>query len=654
MLLLLVSICLSSLVSTLDVLDSKNSGKDLDNPFLPLAKSSPSSNSLSPSEIINAFKVSANTIIRTKESRSMGGKYLNESTVKSREECLSWCWRTKSRDSTCNLAVFEESGHKSCYLFDCGSNILDFKCKFTSHDSYSSSFINRASDDLSDWSQQSDHENQLMNLKNDLSKTTPIPRETKKNCQHFQFACKNSTECIAIYNVCDGIPQCSDGSDEAAELHCNFQTVSPSIPSSGSSKSSSREEFDLEDISGKVNSRRQQEESMPPSMVSTPSSLVRTHQFLESPPSSYHYPKVGSSILPSVSASSAPQSFSHHRYSNFIPASQQQSSSSLNQASSSLQSLDSIPQGSQQQESMTGVKYSSQPSPYFSSSLANMQDYFRDPANSDVKSPNSLISNSPDRLRQQSYYDSDNYQRGISSQDSSPLLWSVIANNLDGQADGQQQVSENARGDTGQRILANGIFDGNSLLLPKGFSSLYPVNDADIQQPVYNRMSFGTSLKDSKGSEIMLDRNAINSIYQRFNDPVFIPSDSSSSIRKQPHQSHHQGKAILPNSSPVVQQGNHKVQSKALKDQEPPRSPSLLSLSRNEVPVLAVSHLRDSDPSGRDTNSAVIALTLGLSITAMLIALVGCRMKSIKKRIARRGGRSLAHDADYLVNGMYL
>ena len=84
------------------------------------------------------------------------------------------------------------------------------------------------------------------------------------------------------------------------------------------------------------------------------------------------------------------------------------------------------------------------------------------------------------------------------------------------------------------------------------------------------------------------------------------------------------------------------------------RSQSIVSHRESHDIPIAISHLRDSDQSGRDTNSAVIALTLGLSITAMLIGIVGCRMKSIRKRIARRGGRSLAHDADYLVNGMYL
>jgi hypothetical protein len=70
--------------------------------------------------------------------------------------------------------------------------------------------------------------------------------------------------------------------------------------------------------------------------------------------------------------------------------------------------------------------------------------------------------------------------------------------------------------------------------------------------------------------------------------------------------------------------------------------------------IVAVSYMHDSSQqSGRETNSAVIALSLGLLVTALLIVLVGCRMKSFKRKIARRG-RTLAHDADYLVNGMYL
>lgn len=57
----------------------------------------------------------------------------------------------------------------------------------------------------------------------------------------------------------------------------------------------------------------------------------------------------------------------------------------------------------------------------------------------------------------------------------------------------------------------------------------------------------------------------------------------------------------------------------------------------------------------QESGSAVLALTLGLCITGLLLVLVGCRLRLARHRLARRGGRSsLAHDADYLVNGMYL
>lgn len=52
---------------------------------------------------------------------------------------------------------------------------------------------------------------------------------------------------------------------------------------------------------------------------------------------------------------------------------------------------------------------------------------------------------------------------------------------------------------------------------------------------------------------------------------------------------------------------------------------------------------------------AILSLTLGVTLTCVMAILVGCRLRMVKRRMMRRGGKSpYAHDADYLVNGMYL
>ncbi|KAH9642107.1 hypothetical protein HF086_007227 [Spodoptera exigua] len=43
---------------------------------------------------------------------------------------------------------------------------------------------------------------------------------TASRCSRYQFACRRGGECIAVYNACDGVAQCADGSDEAPELGC--------------------------------------------------------------------------------------------------------------------------------------------------------------------------------------------------------------------------------------------------------------------------------------------------------------------------------------------------------------------------------------------------------------------------------------------------
>ncbi|KAA0194011.1 hypothetical protein HAZT_HAZT005935 [Hyalella azteca] len=82
------------------------------------------------------FEVSENTIIRAQDSRQAGAKFLNESDVGNREDCMALCCRT----ARCTVAVFEEKNAGSCFLFDCGTS-ENFVCQFTTHAYYTSTRI---------------------------------------------------------------------------------------------------------------------------------------------------------------------------------------------------------------------------------------------------------------------------------------------------------------------------------------------------------------------------------------------------------------------------------------------------------------------------------------------------------------------------------
>ncbi|XP_071454683.1 uncharacterized protein [Hetaerina americana] len=228
---------------------------------------------------VDNFDIQEDTIIRTQDSRGMGAKYINETDLSSRDECLKLCCETTS----CDVFVFEEKNPGSCYLFNCGPSD-DFKCKFDQHTQYTSAIlaISRHAAELESEIQHSKHEQELTRLRampNEMLPSTPSssvfistlpppPKEAshpamplnttltkpvaesaggsaesvaygggsvgesvdaapaasaasrREKCSRYQFECRSTGECIAIYNACDGIPQCADGSDEGSELDC--------------------------------------------------------------------------------------------------------------------------------------------------------------------------------------------------------------------------------------------------------------------------------------------------------------------------------------------------------------------------------------------------------------------------------------------------
>ncbi|XP_012235492.1 uncharacterized protein [Linepithema humile] len=197
---------------------------------------------------LESFDIHRDKIIKTQDSRDMGAKYLSVLDVDSRLDCLKYCCETER----CDVFIFEEKKPGSCYLFQCGP-LHDFKCKFTWHANYTSAVrTNYPTQNVGQLKEvrisQQEHELKSLRKNNEVTQDygfTEVPVKpivtqapkviitttlapVKPACTRNQYECRSSGDCIAIYNVCDGIPQCADGSDEAADLIC--PTEKPTVP----------------------------------------------------------------------------------------------------------------------------------------------------------------------------------------------------------------------------------------------------------------------------------------------------------------------------------------------------------------------------------------------------------------------------------------
>uniref|UniRef100_A0A1I8MV57 MANSC domain-containing protein n=1 Tax=Musca domestica TaxID=7370 RepID=A0A1I8MV57_MUSDO len=221
---------------------------------------------------LGQFDVHKNTIIRTGESQAIGGKYLQGLELDTMEECQRLCCETES----CDVYIFESKKDGYCYLFECGTP-ENFHCKFTRHANYTSavltpvirstvevttphpvvahktsSAISQQEWELSNLKMKPEVRekaaemglpalgvmNTNTNAKKSVVASSDVEVTNKVNssvqCGRFQFAC-HSGECIAVYNACDGIPQCEDGSDEGPECsgaNANTNNLTPSSKSS--------------------------------------------------------------------------------------------------------------------------------------------------------------------------------------------------------------------------------------------------------------------------------------------------------------------------------------------------------------------------------------------------------------------------------------
>nr|CAH0105400.1 unnamed protein product [Daphnia galeata] len=545
-----------------------------------------SSSSTSTGSCLEQSEISENTIIRTKDSRALGAKFLNETSLgaDARDRCLNLCCSFHG----CNVAVYEEKDGGNCYLFDCGP-ADDFRCKFTSHSHYTSGVIRR---------RENAHEEELTQLKKVVvtevtttaqsvatvpmtnPPTTTTPPSTAKpvrTCSRYQFECHTTRECIAIYNACDGIIQCSDGSDEAPELGCPATTTE----------------------------------------TPTTRTLVTTQ--------------------PVINAKNSPVDIQQNSVIAQHPPLDWRASRGRDRYS--------------ERDQVASVELPPNPDVnHWRTSQENTRNYERahPPYQTGISGEAIPYSVEPDRSVN-SYYNPDirHYGSTWTERQERPIN---NVNDYRTAVDNTYYYEKDARPqyDVGSNVYPNRKHDwerNNAVIVNSSPPQLVYVKDSFVAVPVESRpiQPIAPIVMDNPRPVVV---ESVDQLVQK------APAIPEKKIVKTPE---------LTTVAPVVVVETTTIAQPKITI--PAKSKSLSLITKPEI-IANHAHIHhfsvnqadfqeEKAERSRQTVGAAWALTLGLSVTAVLVLLVGCRLRSLKRHLRRgRGGHT--RDADYLVNGMYL
>ncbi|XP_071037515.1 uncharacterized protein [Parasteatoda tepidariorum] len=544
------------------------------------------------SDVESRFHISPNTIIRTSESRVLGARYINETVLPSNHDCLTWCLETPN----CNLAVYEEKDAQSCYMFNCGGP-SESLCKFTSHSFFISSVlkITQHSYDLSQWGNQVKHEQELAKLRSEeiSSSTTAAPKSVLLSsvapqnlkmapnpanlCHHYQFKCLNSSECIAIYNVCDGIPQCPDGSDESIELKCHEKGDSDGLGSPFVHKHSQ--------------------------FVAANDPHVQSLNRWSNDYDQY----------PSHSAA-MDQQYAPYEGNNYQRIDDQYASNQLSPDYDTVKGYNN---------------YRQEDIPYWSNQDTSFPvDEYPQPAIHNLNKQ----SNYPDK-------DSIYAQQLARTADQYPEIKHHIMHKPPDPAPETSQQN---------RASENEGYKPHRVALER--QQPYLTYDDVLQKQLYPEMkpkSYPTrNMEDSVyNSDDLIRASLVNQ----------IPMEMDHSYQ---YKSKHSGESSMPHESEKSKNSHESEKGKELaKDSliivKPTSPPKSVQRTVLDFKMSVTELYQSSRIHSQEANSAILALVVGLTITFLLFVFLVCRVKTIRKRMSKKG-RALAHDADYLVNGMYL
>ncbi|XP_051165892.1 uncharacterized protein LOC127284490 [Leptopilina boulardi] len=533
---------------------------------------------------VDSFVIHRDKIIRTLDSQEMGAKYLTEIDVNSENECIKFCCVTDQ----CDVFIFEEKKPGSCYLFHCGPP-QDFKCKFTDHANYSSAVLtNYKPPTVLQLEEQvrKTPEHELKSLRKQtnpglkeysynelpavaatqITKTSTVtsPAPVKIECSRNQFECRTSGDCIAIYNVCDGIPQCPDGSDEGAELHCPTEKPSPTSPPVIEQK---------------------------PMLPSLPD-VLRYQQMLQHHKSyAPMYGHVQESNSKSWQSSGSTHQGIPPQQQNLPYLADQDNPSQHTNFGSQNYPWNYQPYYDQNKENFGGYNYHEQNNPVYEQQ-SHIFNHKRPGIIDENPSDGGVYT---DQNRQfLPYYQQSNHESWQEKQPPQPSV---------------PQLEQHIEPEVSQEKTKSTTTPQPCKISGKD-TNVTKIDDSHI---IKNN---GKNTKIVDKSQNNEDSLKTKSIVKAETNIKIIEINKDSKV-------------------------DHKISEEQLKE--------------TKKESLVAQHFRHNNSVNENLRpkGAVISLVLGLSVSAVMAILIACRLRVVRRR-GRRGHEPYAHDADYLVNGMYL
>ncbi|XP_030384070.1 putative uncharacterized protein DDB_G0271606 [Scaptodrosophila lebanonensis] len=657
---------------------------------------------------IGHFDVHKNTIIRTGESQAIGGKYLQGLELDTIEECERLCCETDS----CDVYIFERKAGGYCYLFECGPP-ENFHCKFTRHANYTSAVltpqVRHAPEPASTPRPQLPHipsnnisqqEWELTNLKlkpevrdksappdnaavltaSVVAASTGAAASTNQlvglgaphpdpvaqsaplapHCGRFQFSC-HSGECIAVYNACDGIPQCEDGSDEGPE--CNAIASNPTKGSSNGNNNNnnvaaSKPINAAQYQSQSVASMQQQLQAAQPQQQQQQLPIIVAHSIAPGPPPPPPPPPpvvnnredaaawANRKLITDAQQQQQQQPPQMQAQGEILNADELNSHIFNHKGGLQLQLANAQGQGQGQgqgQEQLAGyVAVANGNNNNNNAQLGSGALY-------GMSLPHTALYLTPSQQQQQQQ------QQQLQSVMPQGMAWPQAAQPQPQMLPPEHQQQPLLQQQQQQRTaytLANGVGTSHQLLpakpmtanapeLPPQPRPLQPHSQQQVLLPVLNAAPTHDKTQSVDEDE-----------YEDYEE-----EKSTEPPKKKKQRKHKKAKAKNPptntDSKDPIELALEQTKQKA-----PPTLPLAASPVHEQYKMIHENlalEFRDHDGHSERPGGAVLSLTMGLLITAALAILIGCRMRTVGRRTRRMGGKTpYSQEADFLVNGMYL